>query len=111
MNSVYGLIKEVQILDEPSDSIRLVKHRFRSGEIGKSERVYKVKYPIRWDFVNNKRRNRRVPGKCTGYPAHSPQTRTSGTTASGSSVLILLTESENNQAVPSWRTTVLPSSP
>ena len=41
-----------------------------------------------------------VPGKGTGYPAPSPQIRTSGTTASGSSVLILLTKPETNQAVP-----------
>ncbi len=40
------------------------------------------------------------PGKGTSYPAPSPQTRTSGTTASGSSVLILLTKPETNQAIP-----------
>ena len=41
-----------------------------------------------------------VPGKGPGYPAPSPQTRTCGTPASGSSVLILLTEPETNQAIP-----------
>jgi len=41
-----------------------------------------------------------VPGKGTGYPAPSPQTRTCGTTASGSSILILLTKPETDQAVP-----------
>ena len=40
------------------------------------------------------------PGKGTGYPAPSPQTRTSGTTASGSSILILLTKPETNQVLP-----------
>ena len=39
------------------------------------------------------------PGKGTGYPAPSPQTRTSGTTASGSSILILLTKPETDRAV------------
>jgi hypothetical protein len=41
-----------------------------------------------------------VPGKGTGYPVPSPQIRTCGTTASGSSVPILLTEPETNQAIP-----------
>ena len=41
-----------------------------------------------------------IPGKGTSSPAPSPQTRTSGTTASGSSVLILLTKPETNQAIP-----------
>ena len=44
--------------------------------------------------------SRKVPGKGPGYPAPSPQTRTCGTPASGSSVLILLTEPETNQAIP-----------
>jgi hypothetical protein len=40
------------------------------------------------------------PGKGTGYPALPPQIRTSGTPASGSSVLILLTKPETNRAIP-----------
>ena len=42
----------------------------------------------------------KIQGKGTGYPAPSPQTRTCGTTASGSSILILLTKPETDQAVP-----------
>ena len=42
----------------------------------------------------------KCPGKGTGYPAPSPQSRTCRTTASGSSVLILLTKPEAKQATP-----------
>ena len=40
----------------------------------------------------------KCPGKGTSYPAPSPQSRTCRTTASGSSVLILLTKPETKQA-------------
>jgi len=43
---------------------------------------------------------RKVPGRCIGYPTHPPQTRTCGTTASGSSVPTVLTISETKQGSP-----------
>jgi len=42
----------------------------------------------------------RLPGKGTGYPAPSPQTRTWRFPSSGSSVSALFTEPSTNQATP-----------
>ena len=42
----------------------------------------------------------RVPGKGTGYPAPSPQTRTSAINASGSSVATSLRQWRTTQATP-----------
>jgi len=42
----------------------------------------------------------KLPGRCTGYPAHPPHIRTWRTTSSGSSVLILLTRLKTKQVIP-----------
>ena len=45
MNSIRGTFKGAQKSDEKSDSIQLVKLRFKSGEIGAPEIDYTHLYP------------------------------------------------------------------
>ena len=61
---------------------------------------------IWWNLkISNKKLKRpgpgcRLPGRSTGYPALPPQTRTWSFPSYGSSVLILFTKLETNQATP-----------
>ena len=51
-NSVCGTFEGAQKSDEKSDSIQLVKLRFKSGGIRASEIDYMHLYPNRWNLVN-----------------------------------------------------------
>ena len=57
-------MNKTQKSEEKSDSIRLVRHRFRTSEVGESEKICNNLYPIRWNYVNHKGRCRHVVLSC-----------------------------------------------